>query len=414
MSDTIYLDNAATSYPKPGSVIDAVNEAMLNAGNPGRSGHALSLWSGRAIESARINVAAIFGEQNASRIVFALNTTDALNTAIHGILNAAGTDNLDPATGKEHSNPAAGKDSPHPASAALPHVVTTSMEHNSVIRPLEALTEAGTLGSYTAVKTDQKNGTDPALIKAAIRPDTRLVVCTHVSNVTGTVNPVSEIGLVCKEAGIPFLVDAAQSAGYIPFTAKELNADMIAFPGHKGLLGPQGTGGLWIREGFELKESRQGGTGSKSEERSQPKDMPDRFESGTQNTIGLAGLSAGAGYVLDRGIAAIAAHEAAMSNKMLDGLSRIKGIEIFGPPQGRGRSGVISFRINGTSPQETSSILDNAFNIAVRSGLHCAPIAHETIGTLNTGGTVRVSAGIFTTEGETDAFLEAVAEIANG
>jgi cysteine desulfurase family protein len=380
----IYLDNAATSYPKPGSVIEAVTYAMRNAGNPGRSGHALSLWSGRAIESARLNVAAIFGEQNASRIVFALNTTDALNTAIRGVLSKAGRQ---------------------------PHVVTTSMEHNSVIRPLETLVACGVLESYTAVKTDPVHGTDPALIKAAIRPNTKLIVCTHVSNVTGTINDVREIGLVCREAGVPFLVDAAQSAGYLPFTAKELNADMIAFPGHKGLLGPQGTGGLWIREGFEIAESRQGGTGSKSEERTQPEDMPDRFESGTQNTIGLAGLAAGASYVLDRGIGNISKHETALSNKMLDGLMQIKGIELFGPPISPDRTGVISFRIAGIDPQETSSILDNAFNIAVRSGLHCAPIAHETIGTLTTGGTVRVSAGVFTTEEEVETFINAVDEI---
>jgi selenocysteine lyase/cysteine desulfurase len=288
------------------------------------------------------------------------------------------------------------------------------MEHNSVIRPLETLYRAGLISGYTAVKTDPANGTDPDLIKKAITPDTKLVVCTHVSNVTGTVNKVGEIGLVCKEAGVPFLVDAAQSAGYIPFTAKELNADAIAFPGHKGLLGPQGTGGLWIREGFDVKECRQGGTGSKSEERTQPADMPDRFESGTQNTPGLAGLAAGARYVLDRGIDSIRSHEASLSNKILDGLSQIKNTELFGPKQSPDRTGVISFRIKDMDPSETSSILDNAFNIAVRSGLHCAPIAHETLGTLNTGGTVRVSAGVFTTDEEITTFIEAIEEIANG
>ncbi|MDR2487771.1 MAG: aminotransferase class V-fold PLP-dependent enzyme [Clostridiales Family XIII bacterium] len=381
----IYLDNAATSWPKPQSVCDAVSEALRQAGNPGRSGHALSLWAGRVIEGTRMNAAALLGERDASRVVFALNATDALNTAIHGLLAGGG------------------------------HAITTSMEHNSVIRPLETLRQAGVI-RYTCVPTDPIHGTDPAAIRRAFQSDTRLVICTHASNVTGTVNPVGDIGRLCREAGIPFLVDAAQTAGSLPLCVDDIFADMVAFPGHKGLLGPQGTGGLWIRADapFSLPALRQGGTGSRSERISQPAEMPDRFESGTQNTPGLHGLAAGIRHVLDRGVSEIFAHEARLTGKLLDGLSQIRGVTTYGPSAGMARAGVLSLRIADTEPSEAASILDNSFGIAVRAGLHCAPAAHETIGTLGTGGTVRASVGAFTTDADVDAFLHAVSEIAQG
>ncbi|MDR3225487.1 MAG: aminotransferase class V-fold PLP-dependent enzyme [Clostridiales Family XIII bacterium] len=378
----IYLDNAATSWPKPERVYTKADEAMRRSGNPGRSGHVFSLYSSKAIEETRMRAAALFGVHAPGWIVFSLNTTDALNTAIKGVVGPGD------------------------------HVVTSSLEHNSVIRPLDALADMGV--TYTIVRADPVGGVDPRDVKKALRPNTRLAVFTHVSNVTGTIVPVREIGAVCREAGIVFLIDVAQSAGVIPLDVGALDADMIAFPGHKGLLGPQGTGGLYIKEGTPITPSRQGGTGNVSESIVHPQNMPYAFESGTPNTPGIAALGEGIAYVMERGAATIGKAETALANRLIGGLEGVKGVKVFGPPAGPERSGTVSFRLRGMDPAETGAVLSSAFGIAVRPGLHCSRLAHETIGTLDTGGTVRVSVGAFNTEADVDACVAALEEIAAG
>jgi cysteine desulfurase family protein len=374
--DIVYLDNAATSFPKPDAVYRAADAAMRECGNPGRAGHRLSVAAGRAVEDARVLLARLFNIAEPRRVCFTLNATDALNLAIKGVLKPGD------------------------------HAVITSMEHNAVVRPLEALKHRDI--SYTKVATSPLFGTSPDDVAAAIRGDTRLVIINHVSNVTGTVNDIAAIGHVCRERGVPMLVDASQSAGARPIDVQAMNIDLFAFPGHKGLLGPQGTGGLYIREGIEVAPLREGGTGTRSESRVQPEELPERYESGTMNAPGLAGLAAGVRYILDAGVNAIFTHETELTNTLIHGLNAINGVHLFGPPAGLGRGGVVSFTVDGLEPQEVALALDSAFNIAVRSGLHCAPDAHEMIGTLGRGGTVRASVGIMNTRSDIDACLRAV------
>lgn len=376
----IYLDNAATTFPKPDSVYSAVCDALReNGGNPGRSGHKLSLAAGRVIEEARMLVAQLFHISKPERVVFTLNTTDALNLALKGVLSAGD------------------------------HVITSSMEHNSVSRPLEALKNIGV--EFTKVPTPPEKGVSISDVESAIKENTKLMVFTHISNVTGTENPISEIGSLCSRRGILFLLDAAQSAGVQPINVQRMNIDLLAFPGHKGLLGPQGTGGLYIKEGVKMLPLRHGGTGSYSELLSQPEQLPDRFESGTQNTPGLAGLAAGVRYIIDLGVELIQEKETRLANRLIHGISELQGITIYGPPAGPKRSGVVSVNLNGIDAMELSFILDNVFDIAVRAGLHCAPDAHATLGTLNNGGTLRFSIGSFNTEEDIDFCIDALTQI---
>ncbi|MDR1960995.1 MAG: aminotransferase class V-fold PLP-dependent enzyme [Gracilibacteraceae bacterium] len=374
----IYLDNAATSWPKPEAVYAAADRALREqSGNPGRSGHKLSLAAGRLIEEARLLAARLFGVSEPERIVFTASATEALNLALHGLLRPGA------------------------------HVVTSSAEHNSVIRPLAALS-----AEVSKVPADLAAGVDPDRLEAALRPDTALVAITHISNVTGTENPIREIGALCRARGIPFLVDAAQSAGAAPIDTEGMNIDLLAFPGHKGLLGPQGTGGLYVGAAAALRPLKQGGTGSFSASARQPARLPDRYESGTPNTPGLAGLAAGLRYIAEIGVGRIRAREAELANRLLAGLATIPGLRLFGPPPGPTRAGVVSFTLEGHDAMDISFILDDSFDIAVRAGLHCAPDAHAAAGTLSAGGTVRISAGCFTTEEEIDRCVEAVGEIA--
>ena len=379
----IYLDNAATTFPKPGSVYSAVLEALIESGgNPGRSGHKLSLAAGRIIEEARVLIAQLFHIAEPEQIVFTLNATDALNLALKGVLSAGD------------------------------HVITSSMEHNSVARPLEALKRIGV--EYTKVPTSPERGASIRDVESAIKGNTKLMVFTHISNVTGTENPISEIGSLCHKRGILFLVDAAQSAGAWPIDVQKMNVDLLAFPGHKGLLGPQGTGGLYIRKGVSVEPLKQGGTGSHSELLSQPEQLPDRFESGTQNMPGLAGLAAGLKYIIDQGVDVIREKETHLANRFINGISQLEGVTVYGPPACPKRSGVVSININGMDAMELSFILDNVFDIAVRAGLHCAPDAHETLGTLHSGGTLRFSIGPFNSESDIDLCIDALAQISAG
>ena len=310
-SKMIYLDNAATSFPKPESVYEAVLKTMREeCGNPGRSGHRLSLSAGRNVNEARVLCARLFHAQSPDNIVFTGNATAALNIAIKGIIKPGD------------------------------HVITSSLEHNSVSRPLHCLERTGV--KITKLPTDLRDGLSASDVEKAVRPDTKLVVCTHISNVTGTINDIASIGSFCGSKGILFLADAAQSAGSRFIDVQNMRVDMLAFPGHKGLLGPQGTGGLYIRPGIELNTIIQGGTGSKSESLSQPETMPDRFESGTLNTPGLAGLAAGIRFILGEGIGKIEQAEAGLTKRLIEGINAISDIRLIGPGLNQNRGNVVS------------------------------------------------------------------------
>lgn len=376
----IYLDNAATSWPKPEKVYLASDEALRRGGSPGRSGHKLSNVAGRDVQEARIALARLFCVPKPESIVFTLNATDALNLALKGVLKKGD------------------------------HVITSTLEHNSVVRPLETLKSAGV--ELTKVATNPITGICMQDVESAIKENTKLVVLTHVSNVTGTVNPITEIGELCSKKGILFLVDAAQSAGVIPIDVINMKIDLLAFPGHKGLFGPSGTGGLYIREGLRLMPIREGGTGSFSELLTQPEKIPDRYESGTLNAPGIAGLKAGVEYLLEHGVETIRRKETSLTNMLIEGLSEIPSVTVFGPPKGEDRAGVVSLLIDGIDPLQTAVILDNEFDIALRAGLHCSPDAHRTLNTLNTGGTLRISVGAFNTEKDIELCLDALKQIA--
>jgi cysteine desulfurase family protein len=338
------------------------------------------LAAGRRIEETRLLAARFFGIAKPERVVFTLNATDALNLAIKGLLFPGD------------------------------HVITGSMEHNSVVRPLESLKSRGV--EYTKIPVSPVHGADPDAVKAALRKNTKLAVFSHISNVSGAVNPIAEIGAICQEQGVPLLVDAAQSAGVTPIDVTAMGISLLAFPGHKGLLGPQGTGGLYIGEGLALRPLREGGTGSHSEELTQPVSLPGRYESGTQNTAGIAALGEGLRFLMDQGSAAIEAREARLASRLIEGVRRIPGLILYGPPAGSRRSGVVSLCLDALEPARAALILDSEFGIAVRAGLHCAPDAHRTLGTLERGGTVRISAGCFNTENDIDRCVEALSVLA--
>lgn len=375
----IYLDNAATSWPKPEIVYDAVNEAIRRGGNPGRGSSKLSRAAAGDINQARVLLARLFHISEPNRIVFALNATDALNLAINGMVKPGD------------------------------HVITSRMEHNAVTRPLAYLEDSGV--AVTKVETDPVRGADPHAIRQAIRPETKLVVMTHASNVTGALNPIEEIGAVCREAGVPFLTDASQSAGAIPIDVVKMNIDLLAFPGHKSLLGPAGTGALYVSDRVAPMPQRSGGTGVFSEVRLQPEQLPHYYEAGTQNSVGLAGLCAGARYILERSVSGIYYEEQRMLHHLIEGLAAIPGVTVYGPLTGP-RAAAVSFNIEGMDCADAATILETCYHIFIRSGLHCAPDTHRLLGTFDLGGTIRVSPGLFTTESEIDDFLTAIREIA--
>lgn len=371
----IYLDNAATSLPKPPGVAKAVAEAIGRAGNPGRSGHVLSIRSARDLFTARERLAELFGFRDSSRFVFTENATAALNQAIKGLLRPGD------------------------------HVVTTSVEHNAVMRPLRRLEDAGI--ALTIVSADATGTVDPAAVASAIRPGTRLVVVTHASNVSGAIQPVAAIVSAARARGVFTLIDAAQTAGSVPIDLGALPADMLAAAGHKGLLGPQGTGFLFVREGVPLIPLIEGGTGSRSEEDRQPEFYPDCMESGTPNSVGLAGLSVALGWLLRKGVGKVREHEVALLSELIDGMRSIPGIVLYGPATPEQRSCAVSFNVSGADPGDVCRRLERDGGILLRSGLHCSPNAHKTLGTFPQG-TVRVSPGPFTTRKEIRLFLAAL------
>jgi cysteine desulfurase family protein len=380
--EILYFDNAATSWPKPPGVMEAMmNLVASGCANPGRSGHRLSIATARSVYEARENLSELLGIEDSLDIVFTLNATMALNLALFGLLQPGD------------------------------HVITTSMEHNSVMRPLRALVSRGV--QLTVLPCHADGSFDPGLIASAMRSSTKLFVMTHASNVTGTLMPVQEAGRICRELGLRFMVDAAQTVGAVPLAVRQLDVDLLAFTGHKGLYGPQGTGGLYVKKELQqlMKPLVLGGTGSLSEQESQPDFMPDRFESGTPNSPGLAGLAAAAAFIQSRGIASIAAHERRLTEILLQGLLEIERVTVYGPKDGSGRTAVVSMNIQGASPSEVAQLLDEEYGILVRPGLHCAPSAHRTVGTFPQGA-VRFSMGLFHTEEQVATVIRAVAALA--
>lgn len=376
----IYLDNAATSFPKPEAVYQALDAfARHDLANPGRAGHKMALAAERALDDCRHLLNQMFHGEGPERFIFTLNCTDALNMAFKGVLQPGD------------------------------HVITTDLEHNSVSRPLRAMELAGKI-SLTRVVADAGGTVDPDAIKRAVTPKTRLIAMTHCSNVLGTVQPIREIGGFSRTKEILFLVDAAQTAGVIPIDIQAMFIDLLAFPGHKSLLGPTGTGSLYVGPGAIVGAWREGGTGGDSSSETQPRDYPYFLEGGTPNVLGVAGLAAGIKYVAAEGLAKIHRHEVELVERLWKRLDEIGGYEVFGHRDMTRRVGTLTFRSEMLPAAEIGGILDQAFEIAVRPGLHCAPYIHRAIGTFPDGA-LRVSPGPFNTAADIDAIANALAEI---
>ena len=386
----LYMDNAATSFPKPRAVIDAVVRYMNDLGaSAGRGAYREAVETGALINECRRRLNRLFNGERPEHFVFTLNCSDALNLAIKGL--------IDPADG---GGPA--------------HAICTHIDHNSILRPLAELEERG-LVTQTRVPVDCATGlVDPGEIRKAIRPDTRMIAITHVSNVTGTVQPIREIGRIAREADVPFVVDAAQSAGHLPIDVRADHIDLLAAPGHKALLGPTGTGFLYLRPGMErrVRTVREGGTGSISEQPVQPQFMPDKYEPGSHNAAGIIGLSEGVRWILERGVERLADHDRDLTRTFLEGVSDVEGLTYYGPRGVRDRIGVFSVRIDGFDPHELSAILEGSYGILTRSGIHCAPLCHQAIGTADCGGATRFSFGPFLTVQDVKFATDALAEIA--
>ena len=377
----VYLDNGATSWPKPEAVYGAAEQYLRSGGaNPGRSAHVRALASERLLYESRERIATFIGAKKPEEIVFTLNATDALNMAIKGILEQGD------------------------------HVVYSPYEHNSVLRPLSSLRESGMI-TTTMLPGQGGDAVDAAAFARAIRPETKLIVCSHASNITGRIMPVQAIGEMAASRGVFFLLDAAQTAGAIPINLQEIGADLAAFTGHKSLLGPPGVGMLYLREGVKIKPWREGGTGSRSDEERQPEFMPDYLEAGTMNTPGIAGLNEALKYIEATGVEVIREHELKLCQRLLAGLKQISGIKIFRDFAPENYVAVVSFVMQGMDSGELGFILEEGYGILCRTGLHCAPQAHRSIGTFP-AGTVRFSFGCFNTEQEVDHALEALNEIA--
>jgi len=382
-SEIIYFDNAATSFPKPDQTLEAMQRCLREAGgSPGRSGHRLSIEAGRIIFDTREILAGLFGVPDPLRIVLTKNATEALNIAVFGLLVPGD------------------------------HVITSGMEHNALMRPLRFLESEGV--ALSVIPCSCTGEMDPGDIASAITAKTKVIFLIHASNVTGTIMPVAQVGGIAREHGLIFCVDAAQSAGALPIDIEAMHIDLLAFTGHKSLYGPQGTGGLYVREGLEtaMAPLMHGGTGSRSEYEQQPEFMPDRYESGTLNTAGMAGLKAGVEFIAARGIEKVRAFEQTLTGLFLEGIEGIDGIEIFGPRNPSHQAPIVSFRIRGVDPAETALELDERFNILCRPGLHCAPSAHRTIGSFPVG-TVRFSFGCFNTEDQVRFAVEALRSLSS-
>jgi len=376
---TVYLDNAATSWPKPGPVYRALDHFMREVGaTPGRGGHRREEEAQHIADQARQVLARLFNAPDPQGVAFTMNATQAINMALKGLLRPGD------------------------------HVVTSSIEHNALWRPLKALEQRGV--QVTAVPCASDGALDPADVEAALRPETRLAAMLHGSNVLGTILPIAEIGKVCRHRGVPFLVDAAQTAGAYPIDVEAMHIDLLAFAGHKGLYGPHGTGGLVVRPGVALETWVEGGSGVESASETMPEALPARLEAGTHNAAGIAGLLAGVRFVLEQGVERIRTHEMGMAALLIKGLREIPGVTVLGPDALTRRTAVVSVTVEGYAPDQLATVLDQAFDVATRGGLHCAPQAHRTAGTLGCGA-LRFSPGYLTTAEDVRYAVESLREI---
>jgi cysteine desulfurase family protein len=385
MTRRIYFDNAATSFPKPEVVHQAMSRYAHEVGaSAGRGAYQEAIESGEIIYQARKRIARLLHATEPYNIIMTFNCTDGLVLAIKGIVTQPGG-----------------------------HVITTRMEHNSVLRPLDALHKK--IGvEVTYVSADSQGLIDPDDIRRAVKPNTKLIAIVHGSNVCGSVQDIAAVGEIAREYEILYLIDAAQTVGHLPIDVSDIHVDMLAFPGHKALLGPLGTGALYIRPGIEsqIEPLKEGGTGSKSEIPSQPDFMPDRFESGSHNALGIAGLSEGVQYLLDRGIESIREHEIEICTAFLQETTDVEGLTVYGPKDIKKRVGVFSVTVEGYEPGELAAILEQKYGLLTRPGLHCAPFAHQSIGSFELGGTCRFSTGPFITLEDVRRATNALKEIA--
>ncbi len=377
---TTYLDNAATSWPKPESVYRAMDQfARESMANPGRSGHKMAKASERILEDARVLLNRLFQGDSPDRWAFTLNCTDALNMGIKGIVEPG-----------------------H-------HVITTDLEHNSVSRPLTALEKAGVI-SLSRIPSDELGTVDPGEIASAINPKTKLVVMTHASNVLGTVQDIEAVAKIVREAGAFLLVDAAQTAGVVPINLNATPIDMLAFPGHKALMGPPGTGALYVGPRVKLKAWREGGTGGDSKTPTQPLEFPFFLEGGTPNIMGIAGLAAGIRWVNEQPAHSVHERENALAKSLCAGLESLPGVRVLGHQDWKRKVATISFTLEGFEPYDLAGILDSSFDIAIRPGLHCAPYIHGAHNTFPDGA-IRASLGPFNTAEHVEQLLSALREI---
>ncbi|MCA9188200.1 MAG: aminotransferase class V-fold PLP-dependent enzyme [Pirellulaceae bacterium] len=383
-SKRVYLDNAATTWPKPEAVYDAVGDYMRNLGGAaGRGAHDAAGQANQLIDLCRVRLSQLLEAESAERIALLFSATDALNTALHGAIHAGD------------------------------HVVTTAIEHNSVLRPLAELAVRHGVES-TVVPCDAEGRIDPSALKEALRPATRLVVCSHASNVVGTKQRLSDIVDVAHDAGAMVLIDAAQSVGQVPISVRDVPVDLLAASGHKSLLGPLGTGFLYVRPGMEdrLQSLRQGGTGTDSSSSRHPERMPEKLEAGNHNVPGLAGLAAALDYLQQYDIAQVARHHQSLMQDLREKLLAIPGVTIYGPSRVEDCVGVVSINVTGWDCHELASVLQTAFQIQARAGLHCAPRIHPYIGSDKDGGTLRISVGVFTTRDDIDTAVHAIRSVA--
>jgi cysteine desulfurase family protein len=377
----IYLDNAATSWPKPEIVYQTMDKFLREkGGNPGRGGHSLAMAAKATIDETRMLAARFIKASSVDSVVFTLNCTDSLNLGLKGLLKSGD------------------------------HVITSGLEHNAVIRPLNKLEKRGIL--VTRVPVSAKTGTVlPEDVEKSVTPRTRMIVMIHASNVNGVIQPIEEYGAIARKRDLVFMVDAAQTAGQYPIDVEAANIDLLAFSAHKGTLGPPGVGVIYIGPRVDLDTQREGGTGSNSESEEQPSNLPYKYEYGTLNSVGISGLGAGLKYIQEAGQEKILAHELKLTRELVAGLSGIPGVRIYTALDESHQAPVVSINIEGYEPGDVGVILDQAFDIKVRTGLHCAPVAHRTLGTFPKG-TVRLSAGCFNTGEEIEQTLRAVASIA--
>ena len=380
MAGIIYLDNAATTFPKPREVLERMIDLYAAKGvSPGRGGYDLALEAEELVSAARKRLCQFFGGDDPDRVIFASNATDALNLVIQGAVKPGG------------------------------HVVSSQLEHNSVLRPLHHLRGKGLI-DYDLVPFDAQGFIDPDDVARAIRPETDFVLLTHASNALGTIQPVEAIGSLCRERGIPLIIDTAQSAGVVPINISAWGVSAMAFTGHKSLLGPTGIGGLILSRGFEVQSTRFGGTGIDSQELTHTQTYPHRLEAGTINFLGVLGLMAGLDYLAAQGMEGILEKERALAQRLWEGLAELGKVKLYGADRMDRRLGVILANVEGMIPADVAAILDGDFGIATRAGLHCAPLVHQRLGTGRTGG-VRFSLGPFNTSEDIDRVLEAMAKI---